>query len=113
MVSAFDGWSALQWAALVLQPVMVALAIAAYVLGRGTVLALVLAACICHAITHTVWFTFWFAAGIAHASTSARPQFRAWAYDTGRVFHILFLLFAIAALVQYLRQRRAAATPTI
>ncbi len=104
-------WEALQWLALLLQVLVLLLAIWLCRIQRVRPFVFLLLACICHFVMHSTWFTFNFAAGFAHASPEALTRVQASAYDTSRVFHVLFLVFMAFALVALIRKRRAIGTP--
>jgi hypothetical protein len=105
-------WNILQWLGLLFQVFVVILAIWLYRIRRTRSFAFLLLACICHVVMHSTWFTFNFAAGFAHAGPDAIARVRALAYDTSRIFHVLFLVFMALALISFIRDCRTIVTPT-
>ncbi|SRR6266478_1480200 len=112
-MNAIEAWRILQWAALVLQAAVLVLAIRLYLIKRTQAFALLMVGCFCHVIMHTTWFTFNFAAGFFGASQSAIAKINSWAYSTSRIFHALFLIFMILALISFVRDRSTVATPSV
>jgi hypothetical protein len=107
-------WSRIfEWLALLLQPVMVILAIVVAARRRQVAWVLLAAACVSHMCTYSTRFVAESAFRLTHGDKAGFPFAESWAYDTARLFHILFLLLIIGAFIAFLRERSQSVTPTI
>jgi len=106
-------WRICEWLAFLLQPVMVTLAI--IVAARRKTLAWVLlaAACVSHMCLYNTRFVAASLFRLTHGDKAKLPHIEAWAYDTARMFHILFVLLMIGAFIVFVRERSSAAARLI
>jgi hypothetical protein len=108
-------WTAISYVTLLGQLVVLVLAIRLFCRRRSRSFALLLAACLCFIIADSSWFTFGFAHGFLFPQTegASRAMAYRWHERTSLVFQLLFVLFMILALISFLRERPAAATPSV
>lgn len=71
------------------------------------------AACVSYMCSYSTRFIAASAFRLTHGDKAKVPHIQAWAYDTARLFHILFLLLIISALIAFIRERSPNATRTI
>lgn len=106
-------WRICEWLALLLQPVMVILAIVVAARRRTIAWVLLAGACISHMCSHSTRFVAASIFRLMHEDKAKFSFVESWAYDTARLFHILFLLLVVGAFIAFLRERPQNVTPTI
>ena|SRR5918996_1266613 len=105
-------WRIFEWLAFLLQPVMVTLAIIIAVRRKTVAWVLLAGACVSHMCIYNTRFVAASAFRLIHGD-NAKVHIESWAYDTARIFHILFLFLIISAFIAFLRERLGNATATI
>ncbi len=100
-------WKVVSYLTLLSEAIMLVLAIRLFLVRRTRTFALLMWACVCFVIARSSWFTF----GLLESflpSDATRAAVDPWHEYTNFTFQLLFVVFMIATLISFIRERSAA-----
>lgn len=97
------------------QVALLVVAIRLFRARRTRAFALLMWACVCFVIARSSWFTFGFVEGFLfpHSDRVSRSTAFRWHEYTDFTFQLFFVVLMILALVSFLREPSASATPSV